>query len=435
MKILFVHQNFPGQFVHLAPALAADAANEVVALSMQKNPPALWNGVKVFSYQVARGTSAETHPWLADSEPKVIRGEAAMRAALQLREQGFVPDVIIAHPGWGESLFLKSVWPKAKLGIYAEFFYHASGADVGFDPEFSSDNIEQACKIQLKNINNLLHIEMADAAISPTHWQASTFPSAFRERISVIHDGINTDLIAPNPGVALNLGGDLTLTREDEVITFVNRNLEPYRGYHIFMRALPQILAQRPNARVLIVGGDDVSYGAKSATGKSWKEIFLSEVITQLPESALKRIHFLGNIPYQHFIPLLQLSRVHVYLTYPFVLSWSLLEAMSAGCAIVASNTQPLHEAIRQNETGRLVDFFDVAALTQEVCDLLDQPEERQRLGENARRFACEFYDLQRVCLPAQLEWVQTLAEETKVDIQNEISTDSLVNTVVIELK
>ncbi|MBC3909559.1 glycosyltransferase family 4 protein [Undibacterium umbellatum] len=435
MKILFVHQNFPGQFVHLAPALAADAGNEVVALSMQKKPPSLWNGVKVFPYQVARGTSADIHPWLADSEPKVIRGEAAMRAALQLREQGFVPDVIIAHPGWGESLFLKTVWPKAKLGIYAEFFYHASGADVGFDPEFSSDSIEQACKIHLKNINNLLHIELADAAISPTHWQASTFPSAFRERISVIHDGINTDMIAPNPGIALTLGDGLTLTRDDEVITFVNRNLEPYRGYHIFMRALPQILAQRPNARVLIVGGDDVSYGAKSASGKSWKEIFLSEVSTQLPESAMQRIHFLGNIPYQHFIPLLQLSRVHVYLTYPFVLSWSLLEAMSAGCAIVASNTQPLREAIRQNETGRLVDFFDAAALTQEVCDLLDQPEERQRLGENARRFACEFYDLQKVCLPAQLEWVQSLAEDTKFNIQNEISTESVVNTVVIELK
>ncbi|MFZ2998713.1 MAG: glycosyltransferase family 4 protein [Undibacterium umbellatum] len=435
MKILFVHQNFPGQFVHLAPALAADAGNEVVALSMQKKPPSLWNGVKVFPYQVARGTSADIHPWLADSEPKVIRGEAAMRAALQLREQGFVPDVIIAHPGWGESLFLKTVWPKAKLGIYAEFFYHASGADVGFDPEFSSDSIEQACKIHLKNINNLLHIELADAAISPTHWQASTFPSAFRERISVIHDGINTDMIAPNPGIALTLGDGLTLTRNDEVITFVNRNLEPYRGYHIFMRALPQIMAQRPNARVLIVGGDDVSYGAKSASGKSWKEIFLSEVSTQLPESAMQRIHFLGNIPYQHFIPLLQLSRVHVYLTYPFVLSWSLLEAMSAGCAIVASNTQPLREAIRQNETGRLVDFFDAAALTQEVCDLLDQPEERQRLGENARRFACEFYDLQKVCLPAQLEWVQSLAEDTKFNIQNEISTESVVNTVVIELK
>lgn len=435
MKILFVHQNFPGQFTHLAPALAADASNEVLALTMQKNAPAIWNGVKIISYQVARGMSKDIHPWLADAEPKVIRGEAAMRTALQLREGGFSPDVIIAHPGWGESLFLKEVWPDAKLGIYGEFFYHPRGADVGFDPEFPVDSIDQVCRVQLKNINNLLHIPQADAAISPTHWQASTFPSSFRERISVIHDGINTDLIAPNPAVSMTLGNGMVLTRDDEVITFVNRNLEPYRGYHIFMRALPQILAERPNAHVLLVGGNDVSYGAKSPSGQSWKDIFFNEVKHLMPDTDLKRIHFLGHIPYQHFIPLLQLSRVHVYLTYPFVLSWSLLEAMSAGCAIVASDTQPLREAIRHDETGRLVNFFDVAGLAKEVCDLLDQPETRQRLGASARRFACEFYDLQRVCLPAQMEWVQTLASETKVNNAVDISEQSLVNTVVIELK
>lgn len=435
MKILFVHQNFPGQFVHLAPALAADRGNEVVALSMHKGAPSLWNGVKIFPYQATRGSCAEIHPWLADAEPKVIRGEAAMRMALQLREQGFEPDVIIAHPGWGESLFLKHVWPKAKVGIYAEFFYHVRGADVGFDLEFSGNSIEQAAKVQLKNINNLLNMELADAAISPTHWQASTFPPAFRDRISVIHDGINTNLVAPNPAVALSLGSGLTLTRDDEVITFVNRNLEPYRGYHIFMRALPQILTARPHAQILLVGGDEVSYGAKSPDGQSWKDIFFNEIRPQLSESALKRIHFLGNIPYQHFIPLLQLSRVHVYLTYPFVLSWSLLEAMSAGCAIVASDTQPLREAIRHNETGRLVDFFDAQGLAKEVCDLLEQPGERARLGENARKFACEFYDLEKVCLPAQLEWVYSLARDTQINKSGDISAQSLVNTVVIELK
>ncbi|MFZ6656239.1 glycosyltransferase family 4 protein [Undibacterium sp. TJN19] len=435
MKILFVHQNFPGQFTHLAPALAADASNQVIALTMQQNAPESWNGVRVISYQVARGVTKDIHPWLADAEPKVIRGEAAMRIALKLRDEGFVPDAIIAHPGWGESLFLKDVWPTAKLGIYGEFYYHSQGADVGFDPEFPTSGIDQACRVQLKNINNLLHMQLADAAISPTHWQASTFPGSFRERISVIHDGINTDLIAPNHAVSLTIGDGLVLTRDDEVITFVNRNLEPYRGYHIFMRALPQILANRPNAHVLLVGGDDVSYGAKSASGQSWKDIFFNEVRPHLPETALRRIHFLGNIPYQYFIPLLQLSRVHVYLTYPFVLSWSLLEAMSAGCAIVASDTQPLREAIRHNETGRLVNFFDVDALANEVSQLLEQPDERQRLGENARRFACEFYDLQRVCLPAQLEWVQSLATVTENHKECDISSQALVNTVLIELK
>ena len=227
----------------------------------------------------------------------------------------------------------------------------------------------------------------------------------------MVHDGIDTQAVAPNPAVSLTLNGNLVLTKQDEVITFVNRNLEPYRGYHVFMRALPEILKRQPNARVLIVGGDDVSYGARPENGQKWKDIFAAEVRPQINDADWARVHFLGNIPYQHFIPLLQLSTVHVYLTYPFVLSWSLLEAMSVGCAIVASDTQPLREAIRHDETGRLVDFFDVAGVANEVCALLDDPAARQRLGQNARAFAQANYDLQTVCLPRQLAWVEGLVK------------------------
>jgi glycosyltransferase involved in cell wall biosynthesis len=283
---------------------------------------------------------------------------------------------------------------------------------VGFDPEFPiKDSDGDASRLRLKNLNNLLHFETASAGISPTHWQASTFPEPFRSKITVVHDGIDTQAVAPNANIKLTLNSNLTLSKQDEVITFVNRNLEPYRGYHIFMRSLPEILKRRPNARVLIVGADDVSYGARPENGQKWKDIFAAEVRPQISDADWARVHFLGNIPYQHFIPLLQLSTVHVYLTYPFVLSWSLLEAMSAGCAIVASDTQPLHEAIQHNETGKLVDFFDHAELANQVCALLDNPEERQRLGASARAFAQENYDLQTVCLPRQLEWVARLAQ------------------------
>jgi glycosyltransferase involved in cell wall biosynthesis len=289
---------------------------------------------------------------------------------------------------------------------------------VGFDPEFPSTDAGDSCRLRLKNVNNLLHFQIADAGISPTHWQASTFPESFRERISVIHDGIDTQAIAPKPDVRVTINtpsGPLELTRQHEVITFVNRNLEPYRGYHVFMRALPELLRQRPHARVLLVGADQVSYGAKPSVAQhghaTWKEIFLAEVRPQLSETDRQRVHFLGQIPYEHFIPLLQLSTVHVYLTYPFVLSWSLLEAMSAGCAIVASNTQPLHEAIRHNDTGRLVDFFDGAELVHQVTDLLNHPEERTKLGKNARAHAIAHYDLRRCCLPKQLAWVSNLKQ------------------------
>lgn len=411
MKILFIHQNFPGQFKFLAPALAKIKSNEVVVLAMNKNVPSGWQGIRTIHYGVNRGTSTTVHPWLRDLDTKLIRAEASYHAALELHREGFIPDVIVAHPGWGESLFLKEVWPSAKLAIYCEFYYHSQGTDVGFDPEFERPTVGEPCRLRMKNANNILHFDIADAGISPTYWQASTFPEPFRSRITVVHDGIDTKAVAPNPAVSLTLNGSLTLTRDDEIITFVNRNLEPYRGYHIFMRALPQILRDRPNARVLIVGGNDVSYGAKAPEGSTWKDIFFNEVRPQLSTDQLARIHFLGHIPYNTFIPLLQLSTVHVYLTYPFVLSWSLLEAMSVGCAIVASDTQPLHEAIIDGETGRLVDFFDVNALAQNIVDLLGNPHERARLGAAARRFAQENYDLETVCLPRQLAWVEQLAK------------------------
>lgn len=411
MRILFVHQNFPGQFRHLAPALAADKGNEVVSLSIQRNVPEQWQGVRSFTYQPKRGTTPNVHPWVSDFETKTIRGEACYRAALALREKGFSPDVIIAHPGWGESLFLKDVWPQAKLAIYCEFFYRAEGADTGFDPEFSVQAVGDNCRLRLKNLNNLLHFESADAGIAPTQWQASTFPAPFRDRITVIHDGIDTQLIKPNPEVSLTINGGMTLTRDDEIITFVNRNLEPYRGYHSFMRALPQLLQRRPNAQVLIVGGDSVSYGARPPGNQTWKEIFASEVRPQISDADWARVHFLGLLPYKDFIPMMQVSTVHVYLTYPFVLSWSLLEAMSAGCAIVASDTTPLHEAIRHDETGRLVDFFDPAALANEVCALLDDAPARQRLGQAARAFSQQNYDLQTICLPRQIGWVKSLSQ------------------------
>lgn len=409
MKILFIHQNFPGQFKYLAPALVQQG-HTVVGMTMQKTDAKDWQGVQLYRYAAKRGTTPNVHPWISDFETKAIRAEACFRAALKLKADGFTPDVIVAHHGWGESLFLKDVWPNAKLAIYCEFYYHPHGADVGFDPEFPATDEGEVCRLRLKNLNNLLHFEVASAGISPTHWQASTFPEPFRSKITVVHDGIDTASLAPNPTVSLTLNGNLVLTKRDEVITFVNRNLEPYRGYHIFMRALPEILKRRPKARVMIVGADDVSYGARPANGQKWKDIFAKEVRPLISDADWSRVHFLGHVPYTVFIPLLQLSSVHVYLTYPFVLSWSLLEAMSVGCAIVASDTQPLHEAIKHNETGRLVDFFDVPKLVDEVCGLLDDPDNRARLGANARAFAQANYDLQTVCLPRQLEWVQTLA-------------------------
>lgn len=410
MNILFIHQNFPGQFKHLAPALAAEG-HTVAAMTMQQVRAKKWSGVRLVQYSASRSSTKGLHPWVSDFETKVIRAEACFHAALKLRDGGFTPDIVIAHPGWGESLFIKEVWPSTSLGIYCEFFYPTAGADVGFDPEFDNRKPGSSCRLHVKNAHNLMQFAVADKGISPTEWQAGTFPEPFRKKISVIHDGIDTAVVKPDPNPALTVSGSLRLTRDDEVVTFVNRNLEPYRGYHIYMRALPDLMRRRPKAHFIVVGGEEVSYGAKPPEGKTWKEIFLSEVKDDLD---LSRLHFVGRVPYREFLALLQLSAVHVYLTYPFVLSWSLLEAMSCGCAIVASATEPVREAIKHDETGRLVGFFDRERLIEEVCTLLDDRAGRERLGSNAREFAVSRYDLRTVCLPRQLDWVHNLVSRVQ---------------------
>ncbi len=404
VNILVVHQNFPGQFKFLAPALA-QAGHAVTALVRAARHVTEWNGIKLIPYTLDRGNSSDAHPWTADFESKVIRGDACLQVAIALREQGYSPRIILAHPGWGESLFLKQVWPDAKLKLYCEFFYHTKGHDVDFDPEFSSSDPATACRVVLKNANMLLQFQNADSCLSPTHWQASTFPEHIRDKITVIHEGIDTRLLEPKPTAKFALPSGKILTRDDEVITFVSRSLEPYRGFHIFMRALPKILEERPRAQVVIAGSEGVSYGAHPPGNTTWKSLFCEEVLPQLTPTQHQRVHFCGHTEYAQFISLLQVSRAHVYLTYPFVLSWSLLEAMSVGCCIVASDTAPLQEVIKNEVTGQLVDFFDPRALAVAVIDLLANDGMRTQLGNAAREFAVQNYDLTRVCLPQQTKW------------------------------
>lgn len=410
MKILLIHQNFPAQFKHLGPALAA-GGHQVVVLTPKVKEATKWNGITVLPYVVKGSTTQGIHPWLADFETKILRGTSCYEAALALKERRFDPDVILAHHGWGESLFLKDVWPDARLGLYCELYHRSGKAETGFDPEFPSPTPDRdPLRLRLKNINNRLHEEVMDAGLSPTHFQASTFPDTFQARITTCHDGVDTDVINANPSAVLALPNGKNLTPQDEVITFINRNLEPYRGYHRFMRALPELLRRRPDAQVVLLGGEDTSYGARPPSGQTWKQTFIDEVRSQIPDADWSRVHFLGRVPYSTFLSVIQVSTVHVYLTYPFVLSWSLIEAMSAKCAIVASDTAPVREAIIDGQTGVLVDFFDQDKLVEETCALLASPERRDFLGSNARRFARERYDLKRVCLPRQIKWVDDLA-------------------------
>lgn len=403
MKILLVHQNFPGQFLHLAPALKA-RGHEVTALTDIRNQRATdiptlryrHDGAKVEAAQARLGRN-----FITQSD----RGVTVARACLRLRnETGYVPDVIFGHSGWGETLFLKEVWPEARLIVYAEFYYRGRGADVGFDPEAGDAGFDQVMIAQGRAAHlgqSLLH---ADAGVAPTEWQASTYPPALRRMIEVIFDGVDSDKVTPDPAAMVELPGGHVLRAGDEVLTFVNRNLEPYRGYHTFIRALPEVLAARPAAQVVIVGGDEVSYGPAPRDGRRWKDIYLDEVRGRIDAS---RVHFLGKVPYGTFLSLMQVSRAHAYLTYPFVLSWSMVEAMSAGALVIGSDTAPVREVIRHGQNGLLVDFFDVAAWSQTLITALAEPERFAPLRAAARQTVLDRYDLRRICLPRMIEMVE----------------------------
>lgn len=406
MKVLFIHQNFPGQFLHLAPELAK-RGHQCLALTDAKNNRASAIPVLRYKHDTPEVDPAATrlgrnYTLMSD------RGVSVARAARQLRdERGYTPDVIFGHSGWGETLFLKEAWPSAKLIVYAEFYYKGVGADVGFDPEFSTAGFDQVMIAQGRTAHlgqALLH---ADAGVSPTEWQASTYPAPLRRMISVIHDGVDTDALAPDPAARFALPDGRVLHAGDEVLTFVNRNLEPYRGYHIFMRALPAVLKARPEAQVVIVGGDEVSYGVAPKGEKGWKEHILAEMRDQLD---LSRVHFMGKVPYASFRALLHVSRVHAYLTYPFVLSWSMIEAMAAGCHVVASDTAPVTEAITDGQNGTLVNFFDVAAWSEKLTEALANPARFQPLRDAARQTALARYDLRRHCLPRMVDFVEGFA-------------------------
>ena len=383
--------------MHAALALA-QAGHEVVALGIKgRDLP----GVRYMRYAPMPPARVSEIESARDFEVKTVRGLACAQAMEGLRNQGFSPDMVVAHPGWGEALFCTDVWPQSPLVVFAEFFYSAVGSDFGFDPEFSQDSIAARARLRLKNTVHLHALQAADAIYTPTQWQFMQIPKEFQSKTQVIFDGIDTQLVAPDPSAFVEIQNKgLRLSAKDEVITFVNRNLEPYRGFHVFMRSLPEMLRLRPKAHCLIVGRDEVSYGSLPKGGGNWRQAMLAEVGARLP---MDRVHFVGGLPYKDYLRLIQISSCHVYLTYPFVLSWSCLEAMSAGRVVVGSRTAPVQEVITQGENGLLTDFFDASALARTVAQVLADPAGHRHLGERARETVQRHYDLRTNCLPRLL--------------------------------
>lgn len=377
MKVLFVHQNFPGQFRHIAAHLARQPGYQVLAIGRDSAPGL--PGVELLRYKPHRAPGARVHPYLRTLEDAVLHGQQVLRLLLDLKARGYRPDVIVAHPGWGETLYAKDAFPQARLIHFCEYYYRAEGADLGFDPEFPA-SIDDYARVRSCNALHLLNLENCDLGITPTHWQHSLHPAAYKEKIRVIHEGIDTDRLGPDAKATMKLPDGRLLCAGDPVITYVSRNLEPYRGFHTFMRALPRILREHPSCQVLLVGGDGVSYGSRPKDAPNWRERLLREHPLD-PE----RVHFLGRLPYETYRKVLQVSSAHVYLTYPFVLSWSVLEAMASGCLVIGSSTPPVTEFIRDRENGVLLESFSAEAIVDEVLAALEGRHDEKRIRMNAR--------------------------------------------------
>ncbi|MEM1430041.1 MAG: glycosyltransferase [Pseudomonadota bacterium] len=398
MKILLVHRNFPGQFRYLAPALRK-AGHNVAVLTWEgnQNPQPLPH----IKYAYEMGPTREI---TASYTENALNGVAAARVAKALRDKtGEVPDVVFGIINWGETLFLREVWPEARHLGYAEFLYATTGLDTGFDPEMSHSDFLRNLRVVARKAHLLQAAVQADALMAPTKFQASTFPPEVRSKMSVIHDGVDTKRIAPKPDAAFQVPEGPLLRAGDEVLTFVNRTMEPYRGFHTFMRALPQVLASRPNAQVLIVGSETGGYGPVFSKDQTWKEVMLAEVGDRLD---LNRVHFLGRVSYEDFLSVLQVGRAHAYLTYPFVLSWSMMEAMSVGAHVVGSATPPVQEIIADGVNGTLVDFFDVDGWARTLTHALAEPEAYEARRAAARQTIVDRYDLKSVCLPKLMDFV-----------------------------
>jgi glycosyltransferase involved in cell wall biosynthesis len=398
MRILFLHPNFPAQFRHMAAALAKNPENQVVFGTNRKEGEL--PGVYKALYNPSRTARPETHHYVRPLENAVLEGQGVYRLAIQLKEKGFVPDIVFGHSGWGPTLFMKDVFPKSTLLCYFEWFYHAHGSDADFDPSDPIDADGEA-RIRLKNAPILIDLYSCDRGLSPTYWQRQQFPPEFHQKITVRHDGVDTEYFKPQPGAKLVLPRiDLDLSEVDEIVTYVARGMEPYRGFPQFIESIYLLQQKRPNVHTVIVGNNRVAYGKQLPEGKTYKDLMLE----QFPLD-LSRIHFTDLLPYSEYLQVLQASSVHVYLTRPFVLSWSMLESLAAGCLIVASDTAPVKEVIEDGVNGLLVDFFSPPQICDRICEALDNPDRMSNIKTKARETIVDRYDLNNL-LSQHLDWI-----------------------------
>jgi len=394
MHVVFVHRHGPGQFVHLARRLIADGwVVTLICETLDRPVP----GVRVLRYGGEAQNSGQPGavPSRADV-PYLDAGRMVAGILEKLGRHGRKPDLVMGHIAWGGMMFVKDALPDVPALGFCEYYFQPQGGDIGFG-QSETQTLQQRQTLRLRNAVQLATLEQLDAGISPTRWQKSRYPSEFQSRIIVQHEGIDTARARPDAMARFRLPDGRLLSAGDPVVTFAARDLEPYRGFPQFMQAAARVASKIPEARFVVAGGDGVNYGQKPSEGDSWRQRLVAE--TGLPPD---QIHFLGQVPHRDLVRLFQVSAAHVYLTYPFVLSWSFLEAMACEAPIIASNTAPVKEVIRHGLNGRLVDFWDTGAIADEVCAALRDPASCHAMRKEARRTAVSRFELSACVLRQQ---------------------------------
>lgn len=399
MNILFIHRSFPGQFKYLAAALTLDPNNKVVFITEDEQNHI--QGVNKILYKSE--VNNKQNKYLKVYDFAVSQALSVAKKAQELKDQGFIPDIIYGFLGWGCSMFIKEVFPDVPLLCYCEWYLNPEGAKLGFGGE--ALGLEDRMKLRCDNSHPLMTLSLCDGAIAPTQWQKNQFPKEFQDKIKVVHDGFDTGIFVPNEEAKFIVKDkNLELTTKDEIITYGTRGFEPCRGFPQFMEAVEVLLKKRPKAHFLIAGDDNVYYSERKE--KTYKTLMLEKLNLDM-----SRVHFVGTLPLKEYIKFLQVSSVHIYLTYPFVLSWSVFEAMSSGCCLVASNTAPVLDVVKDNYNGLLTDFFDVNQLAEKIEYALDNKEKMAAIRENARKTVVNEYDL-TMSLYQHIQMIQNLVKK-----------------------
>ncbi|TNE36776.1 MAG: glycosyltransferase [Alphaproteobacteria bacterium] len=401
MRILFLHNNFPAQYRHVATHLARNKENQVVFASLRA--PFKIPGVTNVVYKPHRDANENTHHYLRSMETAVLNGQVTLRVCLELKRRGFIPDVVCSHSGWGNSLYIRDAFPNARILNYFEWFYHGEGSDADF-LKSAALTLDDAARIRTKNAPILLDLAQCDWGQVPTSFQASQFPEIFHPKLSILHDGVETDFFKPDPAAPRQIG-NLDLSDAAEILTYATRGMEPYRGFPEFMRAAALLMKKRPTLHVLVIGEDRVVYGRKLPEGESWGRRMVEELKPD-PE----RLHFTGPLTYREYVRALQFSTVQAYLTVPFVLSWSVIESLACGAIIVGSDTAPVKEVIRHGKNGFLAPFHDHEAFAGQIEWALDNAGDLEKIRASARQTVLDHYALDKL-LPHHLRLIRDVAE------------------------